>query len=395
MTTLQATSSPPEIPYLSLFDLYAFLGLVRVMEPETEALMQERAERERVGDDHDSPHARPWFVSFHGSEFPGEPANACKRYLLYRMMNLPKTQATPPWVSTTGTIGKAGELDIARAWYEGGRMLSVPEDAARPDVFQLGFANPILWMTVSTDLPILPPGWRRPHIVEVKGKADEVVEEMLHGRLLAMADGTIKRIGRRPDRPHINQLKATIGEAHDYDWGTVAVCGKCWFIYEADIFERLTGSSIHPRSDAAGWCPRCRDYSSNGQVFKLDPPVSGEIYYWSRSWPRKTISFFYEYDQAFMERGRRILAETRQHFIDDVLPDRPDHFQWSLEPCKDCTFKPFCRADAGVPGRLRKPRPELIVNTLSESNGVQYAQEQRPGYSVEAVRERVFAEWEA
>src|SRR4051794_6401034 len=117
----------PEIAPLERFDMYAMLGLVRVMEPHTEMLMRDLAEAERVGDDFDSPHLRPWFVSFHGSEFPGEPQNACKRYLTYRMMNIPKAEITPPWVMTCGTIGKAGELDIARAWYTGGRLLAIPE----------------------------------------------------------------------------------------------------------------------------------------------------------------------------------------------------------------------------------------------------------------------------
>lgn len=405
--------NPPEVPYLGLFDLYAYLGLVRVMEPETEILMRERAERERRAHDY-GPHERPWFISFHGSQFPGEPQSACQRKLLYTMMDLPESEIVPPWVTTTGKIGKAGELDLADAWWQGGRLLAVPEDpdmriarlrealeAAKrgqavdfEDIHQLGFVDNSLWFTVSTDLPILQKGWRRPHIVEVKCKADDVLEEMIAGRILAQPDGTQRLVGRGPDAPHVNQLKATIGQAHEYDWGRVAVCSTCWFIYWAEIYERLgLPGGMHPFSDSMGFCPRCQDYGP-GEVLELEPPTSGEVYYWSRAWPRKTKSFYYEYDRGFMDAGRLVLAETRQAFLDDVLPPRPDHFQWSVGPCATCPFKPtVCRPDAGVPGRKRKPDPKLIRDRLSQSNGIEYARSQREDYDYDKVRARVLEEW--
>lgn len=390
----------PEIPYLPRFDLYAMLGLVRVMEPHTELLMRELAEAERVADDYDSPHERPWFVSFHGSEFPGEPQDACKRYLTYRMMNIPKAEITPPWVTTCGTVGKAGELDIARAWYAGGRLLAIPEDPSQPARYQLGFVDPKVWFTCSTDLPILPPGWRRPHIVEIKGKADEVVEEMLQGRLVQRMDKTIERVGRGPDSAHTNQLKATIGSAYDFDWGEVTVCSSCWRILFADIFEQLGHnqrmnpaiSEERAAEDNLRNCPWCNE-EAEWETFHLNPPTTGEIYYWSRSWPRKTKSFYYDYDPVFMERGKQILAETREHYINDELPPRPGHFQWGLSPCKTCNFYSACRLDSGLLPRKRKPDPEIMRTTLTGSHAVEYAMEIRPGYDPEAVRRRVFEEW--
>jgi hypothetical protein len=410
----------PEIPPLDRFGMYAMLGLVRVMEPHTEELMLARNEAERVGDEYDSPHSRPWFVSYHGSEFPGEPADACKRYLLYRMMNIPRTEAMPPWVTTTGTVGKAGELDIADAWYKGGRLLAVPEDpeikwarvaaymdavargdmetakdlSERMDIHQLGFEDPNVWMTVSTDLPILPPGWRRPHIVEVKCKADEVVEEMLNGRLLQRPDGTIEKVGRGPDDKHRIQLKATIGLAHEFDWGEVGVCKNCWRILYSDVISdllQLPRGQYLPWSDGFGYCKWCKD--CDVEFFHLESPTTGEVYYWSRSWPRKTKSFYYEHDPDFIAAGRQVLAETREHYIKDEIPPVPDHFKWSLGPCQSCSFKPFCREDAGVPGRLRRPRPELIRTKLTESAGVDFAKTVRPTYDPHATRQRVFDEW--
>lgn len=383
----------PEVPALDHFGLYAHLGLVRVMEPETEVLMRERAQRAIEVSDY-GPHERPWHCSYHASEFPGDQQSACKRYLLYRMMDLPPAEPMPPWVTTTGTVGKAGEIDIAEAHFEGGRLLSVPE--SHPDAkHQLGFEDRETWMTASTDLPILPKGWRRPFIVEIKGKADEVLEEMLNG----YRDPQTQQLKMRgPDRAHTNQLLATLGLAHEFDWGWVTVCSQCWFIVWSELYEKLgLPGGQHPRSDSMGYCPRCKDYgdASRDSHFELEPPTSGEIYYWSRSWPRKTKSFYYEYDPLYLNRGRALLAETREHFLADELPDRPPHFQWSVGPCASCRFKAgACRPDAGVPGNKRKPVPELIRRTLSTSHGIEHAQQLQPGYSYEASRARVLKSWQ-
>jgi hypothetical protein len=198
--TPDALQIPPEIPYLGLFDMYAHLGLVRVMEPYTEVLMRERAERERVAHDY-GPHERPWFVSFHGSQAPGVEVDACKRKLLYTMLDLPPAEITPPWVTTTGKLGKAGELDLAEAWFQGGRLLAVPEDPSQPGIHQLGFVEPELWFTVSTDLPILPPGWRRPYIVEVKCLAGDTLVLTECGKLpirqIAQGSGGLELVNGR------------------------------------------------------------------------------------------------------------------------------------------------------------------------------------------------------
>lgn len=366
------------------------------------------------------------------SEFPGDAANACARYLNYRMMNFPATDYMPPWVTTTGTLGKAGELDIVQAWFQGGRALAIPEDDAEEakryklaaeayragdieraehliemaGIHQLGFVDEDHWMTVSTDLPVLPKFSRRPHIVEIKGKAHDVLGEMIRGVELLKPDGTRELSLRGPDKKHEVQLKATIGKAHDYDWGEVTVCSKCWFILRSDVYERLgLPGGVHPRSDGFHYCPRCQDYPSPHEMetFQLERPIAGEIYYWSRSWPRGrragstfepgTKSFYRELDPKFMAQGLAVLAEARQAYIDDVIPPRPAHFQWAMGACKNCSFKKFCRADDGVPGRKKKPDPAIVRTKLSESHGVTHTREMRPHYNPQKVRERVFAEW--
>jgi len=363
-----------------------------------EEVMRARAERALVEDEHDSPHERPWFVSFHASAFPGEPLDACERRLIYRMMNVPAGEAMPPWVTSTGVVGKAGELDIVDAWFQDGRLLSVPEDPAHPERYQLGFVDHKHWLTGSTDLPVLKRGWRKPYIVEVKSKADEVLQEMLTG---LRKDGTMAPTLRRPDEAHVRQLKATIGLAHEHDWGEVTLCAACWRIQYADVFQALgcegRMNPAIPQQYAAETnlqhCYWCGHEQLDDLTFRLEPPDCGEVYYWSRSWPRTTKSFFFTYDPEFMRRGREVLASARHNFIVGKIPPRQPHFQWSIAPCGQCDFRSSCRLDSGLLPRKRKPDPSMIVDELAKSNAVAHARSLRPHYDFERVRDRVFREW--
>jgi hypothetical protein len=385
----------PDVPALSAAEFYGFLGIHRVMEPMTEELMQQRNEREWRSDDH--VRGEHWHTSFHASEFPGDDINACARYLVYRMMDFPPATSMPPWVTTTGTIGKAGELDIVNAWFEGGHALAVPED--RPEgEHQLVFEHRGFWASGSIDLPILKPGWRRPHIVEVKGKADEVLEEMIHGR---WDEALGRRVQRRWEPAHRRQVLASLGLCRDFDWGEVTVCENCWGILYADIFVNeddghdgaLRGRmnpAISPEraaDDNLRSCPFCGADDYEGVTFRLEQPSSCSIYYWSRSWPRKTAEFFFEHDQAFMNAGFIVLDQARAAFEADRIPPRPDHFAWSVGACARCPLKKYaCKPDFGK-------KNEFGVTVLSESNGIDHARSLRDNYDPNKVRERVLARW--
>lgn len=388
----------PEIPPLERRDLYYFLNLLSGMEPDTEEVMRERAEREYVEDEHDSPHEKPWFVSQHASSFPGDPLEACARKLVYRMMNIPDaTGPTPPWVSSCGVIGKAGELDIADAWFRAGRLLAIPEDPARSDIHQLGFVDRDHWLTGSTDLPILKRGWTKVHIVEIKGADNEKVVEMIQGRPMMRGDIIINE-PRPADPAHVRQLKATLGLAHEYDWGEVVVCKHSWRILASEVHERLgLPNGLVLGTDSHNRCPE-HGYDCQ-HSFELEPPTTGEVYYWSRSWPhghprdgQRTKSFFFEHDPAYMAAGREILKESRQHFIDGTLPPRHPSLQWSAGPCQHCPSKLYCRLDEGLEPRKRKPTMTKVV-TLAESNAVEHAKSVRPHYNYDSTHELVLAEW--
>jgi hypothetical protein len=377
----------PEIPPLSRIELYGILGLHRVMEPITEELMRERNERELRSAE--IARGQAWHTSFHASEFPGDSPDACERYLVYRMMDFPPAEAMPPWVTTTGDVGKAGELTIARSWWEGGRALAVPDDES-DDEQQLVFEHSPLWMSGSIDLPVLKPFWTKPHLVEIKGKADEVLEEMING----VWDARQKRVlQRRWDDPHRRQLLASLGLAHEYEWGSAVVCEKTWHILQADVLKtdrNPDGTGFG--SDSVGYCPRCEEYGC-GKVIQLEPPTTGSIYYWSRSWPRKTVEFYFEHDPAFMETGRDVLRSAREHFEKGTIPPRRDNFMWSIGPCKKCPQKKFaCKPDFGKPTG-KNPVPP--TTKLLESNGVKHAQELRPDYDPEAARAAVLERWNA
>lgn len=368
---------PPEIPPLDRFELYGYFGYHRVLEPATEEYMRAVNERELRGDD--VARGEWWHTSFHASEFPGDDIDGCARFLTYKRMNFPPTEALPPWVTTTGTIGKAGELDIARAWYEAGHALAVPENMDEGE-HQLVFAWPEYWLTGSVDLPILRPGDDKPHIVEIKCKADEVIEEMKVGV-------------RKWDIKHRFQLLTSIGLANQHDWGTVVVCKHTWHILQADILKtEKNPDGVGFGSDAMSYCPRCGDYSGCQTQITLRPPDTGSIYYWSRSWPRNTVEFYFRHDEAFINAGLEIIKEAKDNFERDKVPARPAHFMWSMGSCARCTFKPFCRLDEGILPRKRKVT-EKPAEKLTESHGVKHAEAIRGHYDPDASRQRVLKRW--
>lgn len=360
-----------EIPYLSHLELLGSTGGFGVMEPITEELMRERNEAEWRGDEHDSPHEQPWFTSFHASQFPGDDPDACERYLVYRMMNIPPAEPMPPWVTTTATQGKAGELDIVKSWYHGRRCLAIPEGMPGGE-HQLGFEDPEVWLSGSVDLPILKPFWVKPHIVEIKGKADEVLNDMREGR-------------RRWDAAHRQQVLTSLGLANKYDWGRVTVCQETWRILSADVM------SEWPLA-----LDSCPDHGPEcAYTFVLERPDTASLYYWSRSWPRgkpgsvlgQPVEYFFVHDEKFFQAGRAVLARARQAFLDRQLPERRDGFMWGLGACQYCSFKrECCRPDEG-----RKKDP--TVTRLADSNALKFAKSIRPDYSFELVYDRVLERW--
>lgn len=115
----------------------------------------------------------------------------------------------------------------------------------------------------------------------------------------------------------------------------------------------------------------------------LEPATGGIIYYVSREDPRNTHEFYVEADGFLMAEANGKLAAWKEHFENDRLPARPKEWKWTEEPCKWCPFKKnVCKPDD----------KDGIVN-LTESHGVEFAQEHTPSYNAEEIQRRVKEKW--
>lgn len=338
------------------------LGAIRVVEPMVDTAYANVQQRRWLAQEGDDPHGLPWHVSFHASSFPGDDPQACGRLAMYGLMDVPKGGPTERWLHSTATAGKSIELDIVRHVRDDGMLVrsgqqgrSSDPDAKLVDPMsgivtdvgmpQMGFRDDAHWLTGSVDMPMLPLNYHSPFIVEVKTKHE--------AKIIGMARGE-----KSYDEKHRRQLLCSLGLAHE----------------NPDAF-------LHPTDDS----------------IKLDPPTDGAIYYVARDtdWPGpvKTFEFYFQYDAGFMEEGRAKLAEWRQHFLDDRLPEAVPRknarshpngpgWRWSEGACKYCPLKKACRADY-----------DNGVTKLSESHAVALASFARPGYTHKDKRKAVLQTW--
>lgn len=312
-------------------ELLAALGLLDPVEPVTKRAFKHHEEKVWRGKLDDSPHGIPWHESFHASSFPGDDDRACGRYAVYGLMDVPGHEPAPRKLRGQATVGSAVEDMLVERWGSYGVLLSNSHDSD----YQTNFTDEEHWLTGNCDALIVPEGWDRPHVVEVKTKAHEVV--------LAM-----KRLQRGPDDKHVRQCKTYIGRAHE----------------EAD---------------------RWPDYK---------PCMSGTIYYCSRDDPEFTRSFFYSYDPNFMAQGRARLAAWRDNFQRGELPEHPfGGKEWSQLPCKWCKYKKHaCKPDET---RKVEGKKEPITR-LRDSHGIDWADEVYDfNYDYDKTRKAVLDRWNA
>jgi hypothetical protein len=349
---------------LSRQALFAALGLIQIVEPLTDRVYAELERKIWEDDLESSPHGQPWHTSFHASSFPGDEQTACGRRQVYSLLNVPEPAPTSRFLRSVGDAGKAIEDELVSRWGRAGILLSADADS----VVQSGFTDPEHWLTGNTDAAILPYRWNRPHIVEVKSKAKDKVEEMRMGR-------------RGPDPKHRNQCLTYIGLAHEqHPWKHVWICSKRWRII-ADVHRK------------AGKCPHCSPSGEDTTCatrIDLEPALSGSIFYLSRDDPSITHEFVFHYDEEFLAQGRARIAEWRDNFLEGKLPDRPQHADgkvvgWSEEPCKWCPMKKH----------VCKPDWQNKINSLELSHAVEHTKKIRPGYDVNNTTQAVKDRWNA
>jgi hypothetical protein len=336
-------------------EFWAALGLMKVVEPLTEYAVEMTELAIWKGDEESSPHGQPWHTSFHASQFPGDDPYACGRAALYGMMNVPSPEPTSRWLRGLGEAGKAIEDFLVRRWGTVGALLSADADADE----QTGFVDPETWFTGNCDAIVIPFGWNRGHVVDVKGKFVDVVKDMQH-------------FMRGPDDKHVRQIKAYIGEAHDtfhLRYPEVCVCESTWAV----------ASNI-----VGGVCP-IHGGDACLKMIKMQPVVDGSLYYVARDDWNVTHEFFFGYDKNFTEEGKRRLVEWKEHFKEGTLPPRPDGWMWSKEPypCRFCPYKKHAC----------KPDDKEMVERLEDSHAIEYAQSIWPDYDYEATRATVLDRW--
>lgn len=267
-------------------ELFTKFGIIRLVDSLTEKAYKRQEEHIYKNDLDNAPHGYPWHTSFHASEFPGDYHLACGRKAVYGLINIPSPQPMPRFLRAVASAGKSIEEHFVDLWSRNGILIS----SDITEQIQTGFTDEDYWLTGNMDAAILPPGWSRPHIVEVKTKSWAKIEEMKQGT-------------RGPDDKHVLQCKTYIGLAHEQNpWP------------------------------------------------KLEPATTGSIYYVSRDDPSQTYEFQFEYEPEFMEAGRAKLKAWREAFIKEEIPDRPrlennKLLGWSLEPCKYCPVKKMCKQD--------------------------------------------------
>ena len=354
---------------LSRLELFARLGRVRVVEPMAAAAYQRLLEDEwrNGGLDH---HGDSWRGSMRGSQFPGDDPRPCARQFAYWLMDIPEAEPTRRDVHGTAYVGQAIEDDLIKTLGFDGRVLSTRPYLSE-EYKHLGFEDADHWLTATPDIVVLPPFWHRPHVVEVKSKDTEVINDMQNGRRLF-------------DPGHRLQAIASLGllseimadeDTRELLFPRVHVCRHTWRL--ADVIEGEDSSMYF-----------CRDHQDGLDCLteiELGPPMTASIYYHSLERPRVTQEWFLELPDGFMESGRRVLRQALEHFERRELPQHPFGGKgWSELPCKWCDFKKHAC----------KPDHKAGITAMEESNGIAFAQEIRPGYDFEAVHSAVIERWE-
>ena len=362
---------------LTRAEFWSRIGLAREIDPLVTASYKFGAIMRLLKSDQGEDHADPWHLSFHGSQFPGDNPHACGRLALYRMMDFTRPMM-PRWLEQVAESGKAIENSLVAKWYYAGYLVSPP--SFLPNVMQEQYEDSDHWLTCTVDAVVCWPRTTEPIVCEVKSKQADVIRDM-------------QRLIRGPDKRHAWQIKTEIALAHEA--GPLKV-QRCFNTGRFAITVRKHNGQPGYYEETV--CPqhghdRClRDVT-------LSPPTRGYLYYVSRDSPEDTFEFMFEYDPNWMRVGRSKLKRWREAFLSDTLPatnfedkrfSHPFGWQWTKDeyPCKFCDFGQICREDH----RLAVERGTNIA--LSESAGVEDAQEVRETYDPAHARTAVESFWE-
>lgn len=358
-------------------EMYARIGLLDEVDPMTSEAFYfaEQLEMKKSDQGHDA--EDPWHISFHGSQFPGDNPFACGRQNIYRLMDVPRggfTRQARQFMQQ----GKDMERQLVNAWWRAGYLVSAPPF---PGVRQTMFEDSDHMLTSTVDAIVRKLRSSKPYVCEVKQIYDDHVDQM-------------RRLIRDPHENYVRQVKCQIGLAHEagpqivqecYNTGRLAIqFPKKW--KDGRVIE------LSP--------PVCAAHSHSECLIEveIEPPDYGYLYYVSRDNPTVVRSYFFEYDPAFMEAGRKQLARWRDEWLEGNLPQtrfeekkfsHPFGWQWTKEeyPCKWCDFGQSCREDHRKAVNLGHKLP------VAESTAIEDALRVRPDYDFERVRAAQLSRW--
>lgn len=270
----------------SMVELFATLGVVRLVDPIIEDAYR-KVEQRIVAEELDaSPHGTLWHTSFHVSSMPAARERHCGRMALYELMDVQTPDEIDPAGRAVMDVGKDVETQMVKRLGDAGYLLSAPWDAEH----QTSLTVPELWLTGNPDAIIRPNGWNRGHLLEFKGKDHDKILEMQQGAL-------------GPDPWHVSQAGGYV-----------------------DI--------LHFAGESKRLWP------------ELEPVRSGSIVYFSRQRPRVTAEFWLDADFARWTEAVTNLRIWQQHFINGTLPQREPTWRWTEDPCDWCAYKKHvCRPD--------------------------------------------------
>ena len=344
---------------LSRRALWEALGVeILIVQPMLLDAYRREAERGWRGED-DHPH-----TSFYLSSFPGDDP-ACARAAVYALMDLPEEKPFDVEGIRYMDSGKATEVHFISRLAREGMLLSGDESAGEE---QLRVRDHQVWASGAVDAVVLPPFWRKAHVIEVKNTSADKIVSMRDNR-----DAT-----PYSHRKYVKQTKVYVGYLHEQGYSpVVTVCRDSWAIMK----EILPGV----------WqCPRHGGFDCESETFQVQPPDDGTLIYASRDPERgrqlDTVEYHFSYDPEFMRAGREQLARWRAYFEQGVLPPHiRDNGKplWSQSPCQYCSYKPrACRLDYADK-----------VTEIADSRAFEFARQVRPNYDYQRVRAAVFARW--
>jgi len=356
---------------LSLLEFLSRTGGLRTVDQLTEEAYRYNIEGALLDPDQGHDREDLWHVSFHGSSFPGDNPKACGRRALYSMVDTPRAPFRRRLMQQADA-GKDIENRLAQNWHDAGMLLTPP-----PGEPQMEFFDGDHWLVSTVDSMLLPLSSDMPIVCEIKSKSWEVIDAM-------------QRLVRGPDEKHVFQLKCQLGLAHEAGERTVY---RCYNTNRLAIKMLVASEDGEPRLDFV--CAHHKTDKCLREV-RLLAPTRGKIYYVSRDAPSDSFEFHFDYDPEFMRRGREVLANWREHFIEGALPQtnfddkrfsHPFGWLWGDEPCKWCDFGQVCREDHREAVKTKEH------TRLKDSAAVEHAGSTRRDYTYDAVRERVFKRW--